>query len=69
MSLCLSRLVWSDSHPNSETSLSMLHNLVVPLMILAASMWIVSNCFLVVALLYSSNDLVVAFYESYTDNG
>ena len=37
ISLCLSRLAWSDSHPRSANSLSMPHSLVAPLIILAAS--------------------------------
>ena len=38
MSLCLFRLFWSDFQPKSDSSFSMLHNLVAPVMIRAASM-------------------------------
>ena len=34
MSLCLFRLFWSDSQPKSDSSFSMLHILVAPVMIL-----------------------------------
>ena len=38
MSLCLFRLFWSDSQPKSDSSFSMLHNLVAPVMI-RAELW------------------------------
>ena len=46
MSLCLFHLFWSDSQPKSDSSFSMLHNLVTPVMIRAASMFTASSCFL-----------------------
>ena len=47
MSLCLFRLFWSDYQPKSNSSFSMLHNLVAPVMIRAASVCTESSCFLV----------------------
>ena len=46
MSLCLYRLFWSDSQPKSDSSFSMLHNLVALVMICAASMCTALSCFL-----------------------
>ena len=43
MSLCLFRLFWSESHPKSDSSFSMLHNLVATVAIGAASMFLDST--------------------------
>ena len=42
MSLCLFRRLWSDSHPSSTKSFSMLQSLDASETILADSVWIVS---------------------------
>ena len=42
---CLFRQLYSDSHPSSTKSFSVLQSLVAPKTIFAASVWIASNCF------------------------
>ena len=63
MSLCLFRLFWSDSQPKSDSSFSMLHNLVAPVMIRAASMCTASSCFL------ESTDALSHTESQYSNSG
>ena len=63
LNLCLFGLLWSDSQPKSDSSFSMLHNLVAPVMIRAASMCTVSNCFL------ESTDALSHTESQYSNSG
>ena len=64
MSLCLFRLFWSDSQPKSDSSFSMmLHNLVAPVMIRAASKCTASSCFL------ESTDVLSHTESQYSNSG
>ena len=69
ISLCLVRPACKLSHPKSERSLVMLRSLVAPVIILAASLWTASNCFLLsvealsqTASLYSRSGLIKDIY-------
>ena len=46
MGLYLFRRFWSDSHPKSDSNISMLHNLVAPVMVHAFSTYTAPSCFL-----------------------
>ena len=63
MSLCLFHPFWSDSHPKSANSFSMLHNLVAPMMIRVASFCIESSCFL------GSTDALFHTESQYSNSG
>ena len=63
MSLCLFRWLWSDSHPSSTKSLSMLQSLVAPEKILADSVWIASICF------FDSDEQLSHTESLYSSNG
>ena len=63
MSLCLFHLFWSDSHPKSNNSFSMLHNLVAPVMIRATSMCTASSYTM------DSTDVLSHTESQYSDSG
>ena len=48
-SLCLSLILCKVSHPSSNISLSILQSLVAPVIVLAASIWIATSFFFVLA--------------------
>ena len=63
MSLCLFHLFWSDSQPKSDSSFSMLNNLVAPVLICVASMCTASSCF------FESTDALSHTEEQYSNSG
>ena len=61
--LCLFRRLWSDSHPSSTKSFSMLQSFVAPETILADSVWIASNC------VFDSDEQLSHTESLYSSNG
>ena len=61
--MCLSRLLCKVSYPSSDSNLSMLHSLVAPVIVLAASIWIASSFFFI------SDDELSQTESQYSNSG